>query len=77
MNLEHTSPFPKTAEALIAYCKKLPFTVVVIDPWNKQRPYYLAVDMERYMPDCGRTGIVNIEFGLKFTAEEAEMKPRL
>ncbi|RAP36730.1 hypothetical protein B1207_07990 [Legionella quinlivanii] len=78
MNLEHTGLFPKTAEELIPYCASLPATVIVIDPWNKKRPYYPAIEMKRYMPSCGKTGLVNIEFGLKFSAlEEAEIKPRL
>lgn len=46
-------------------------TCVVIDPWDSLHPFYPAADMPKNMPQCGKEGEMNIEFGLNFSVHEA------
>ncbi|KTD18112.1 hypothetical protein [Legionella jordanis] len=41
---------------------------VVIDPWNKNHPFFPASDMADKMPKCGLSGTVNFEFALDFSS---------
>lgn len=50
---------------------------VVIDPWNKEYPFYPIADIRSKMPKCGLKGLVNFEFGLNFaqTSELDNLRP--
>lgn len=42
---------------------------IVIDPWNKDNPFYPASDLKTKLPKCAREGRVNIEFALDFSQQ--------
>lgn len=46
-------------------------TCVVVDPWNRENPFYPASDIKEGMPPCGAFGKANIEFGLDFSEQKA------
>lgn len=52
-------------------------TCVVIDPWNIKTPFYLAADILKNMPECGTTGVLNIEFGLDFSEQKRDANLKL
>ncbi|WP_133128806.1 hypothetical protein [Legionella nagasakiensis] len=59
-----------SAKQFLCETKNFNNTCVVVDPWNKEHPYYPISDILDNMPRCGLTGQLNIEFGLDFSERE-------